>query len=706
MSNLDKDLVSDYLREYPVLRYIMPGITINGNNVTHRVYMLRQAMWVLIQIIEAKDSDFGDVAGHAAAGTTPKANDLVKAGATADVELTLKGPVLAYADPSIPKDASGTANRIGGGGGVWSCLTNQLQINEPSSKYLTIQDIALLGIFLNVADKNFVANGAQVVNALKTDQDIKSSTSGIASTDFGSLLDALATDIGGPEKIAQLKGLITVASDLGVNNVTKIGSLDGAKSMPSNVPLLHTFKPTPYVGTTFNNIEMSSLFPGVANTIAPVNGFKLLENSILASRGTVYNFLSPAPKSQIGAMALNFTKGTPGTHYHFQQDETGLFQLVTIANGQLSARDYTSVLQDLTSKGDNCTVFGGSGKYNICAKMISDCVSQGTHDTDQCIANFKGLPQVSTHLKGWKSLPIGEQRYMAYRVLLGLNLPPVLNRNGDYSYFTDSLNVNLVYSDNNLIKHLQLDSPVAEYDPEPVGIAGTGPTLGSQIFITGATGTGGTPGKSRLAAPGPLETAAEAQLVAEKLEYVKKLMNMVGTIQTPTRPGSNRPTMDELSPPVYQVFSGTFIPNYSLPGMALKGLTGGARDHIESSIEELENSTIMYGGSHNDVLRMISSISNKIKMLDENGQRLTPQNRAYIQSKLDSFSKLSESIDTIENLLVSYITLRSQYPNKEIAFTNADIERLQKKQQEDKAKLVEKMAKMARLDTKLIYARN
>ena len=37
MSNIQKDYVSDYFREYPVLRYIMPSITVGGNNITDRL---------------------------------------------------------------------------------------------------------------------------------------------------------------------------------------------------------------------------------------------------------------------------------------------------------------------------------------------------------------------------------------------------------------------------------------------------------------------------------------------------------------------------------------------------------------------------------------------------------------------------------------------------------------------------------------------
>lgn len=60
MSDSDKeiDLVKDYYEKYPVLKYILPGLKIDGIDVTHRVHMLRQAMWVLVQILKMDDSEF------------------------------------------------------------------------------------------------------------------------------------------------------------------------------------------------------------------------------------------------------------------------------------------------------------------------------------------------------------------------------------------------------------------------------------------------------------------------------------------------------------------------------------------------------------------------------------------------------------------------------------------------------------------------
>jgi hypothetical protein len=92
--------------------------------------------------------------------------------------------------------------------------------------------------------------------------------------------------------------------------------------------------------------------------------------------------------------------------------------------------------------------------------------------------------------------------------------------------------------------------------------------------------------------------------------------------------------------------------------------------------------------------------------LSEQGRGLNPTKENYINSKLNSLIQLGNEIDNIEELLVSYITLKAQYTNKELVFTDADIKSLQDKQAANKQKLAEKLAKFEKLNTKFVYARN
>jgi hypothetical protein len=651
----------------------MPGLTVSGQNVTHRVFMLRQAMWVLIKIIEADDNTFTN--GIAAAAGGALANDVIVANAAA-VPLALGAIPAAAANSAIKAD----------------------------NPMLTAQDIALLGIILNVANQDFVANpvarGAAIRSEIEVrSKDVVSNFGGADPASYGVLLDALSDALGGPRKVAQLKYLIAFTAAQAAVVAPGAGILAHNLAVPANVARLNTFNQPVYNGLTFHLMgSFDNLFPGAAaNTTAPRYGWVLFANSIQTDvANNVIHLVAPAPNSLFSAAAMNFRKGS-GQSYQFVQDPTGLFNLnqIDAAGNVIATYDFTADFNKLT-RTDGCKAFGGSGSFNVCQNMIVDCLGQATHDTARCVAHFKSLPDISTNLRGWAGLGAEQKRYMSYRVLLGFNLPPVLNVNGDYSY-VDANGVN-VYTDDNIKAQLDLNTPVGRYNPEPIAPGGAAAAAaGAQIVLPGAVGAAGA------GRPGN-----EAQVVADKVAYIRKLMTSVGTIVTKTRPGSFRPRMDDIKPPTVSIFAGSFVPSLAFPAVALRAMHmhGGAKASIDASIEELENSTIMYGGSIDDINKIVKSIEQKKQVLADLGAKLSDKQLQYIKEKMNSFTQLGVKIEEIDNLLVNIISLTSQYPNRDIAFTEADIARYQERQQKDKQKLVEKMAKMHKLDTKLLYARN
>jgi len=106
MSNLS-DYVKDYYDRYPWFSAIFPNITHNGLNVSHRVGILRQACWVLKQILESNSNitedgnTFITGAGGPPAAPAGVAGDLVNTNGfdklTAD-DLSLLGIVLKQTD--------------------------------------------------------------------------------------------------------------------------------------------------------------------------------------------------------------------------------------------------------------------------------------------------------------------------------------------------------------------------------------------------------------------------------------------------------------------------------------------------------------------------------------------------------------------------------------------------------------------------------
>lgn len=58
MSNLQKDLLSEYFAEYPVLRLLMPKIEHNSLNITNSLLIMRQLAWILATILNIADDVF------------------------------------------------------------------------------------------------------------------------------------------------------------------------------------------------------------------------------------------------------------------------------------------------------------------------------------------------------------------------------------------------------------------------------------------------------------------------------------------------------------------------------------------------------------------------------------------------------------------------------------------------------------------------
>jgi len=673
MSNIQKDLVLDYFREYPVLRYIMPGLSVGFINISHRVLMLRQALWVMARILDADDDKyFGGPAGAAVIAGIP-GWQLIQGNAP-----PAAGLAVATSYPVAVKDIN-----------------------------LTAEDVALVGIFLNAAAVTFDAfTDAQkdavraAIQSGKVLSDIPRAVAAggavlgvpyaAAPQNFNVLLDALSDEIGA-NKVNRLKDLITATrANVGAAQGPVLGVANPLVHLgaPPAIPNLGTITTTPgfqpCTCITFHNIDIGSLFRVTAN-IVPANTWALFQNAVTTdAAGNVYLIASRAAASYFGAQVMNITRQSGKYRHEFVQGPTGLFELHTYDGQTLKTTDFTAQLTKLASRGDFCKVFGGSGSHPVCSTMVNDCLGNAGYDVAKCQTHFRRLPEVSTNLKGWNQLHDEEKRYFSYRVLLGLGFHPARDSQGNPTYLNAG---QLAYSDADIITQLKLAGAPAEgYFTNATGmIAAFAPVAG----LPGSVVAGAVP-----------TTAAIDQLNTQKLEYVKKMMTNVGTIVVPMSANSaGRPKIRDVKAATGVSLVGTFVPTLAVPILSMRAMIGGAA-------EEIATSQILYGGGVEDANKITTSIQHKIKLLEEDGKGLSPQKKQYIQSKLDSFTQLGSKIDAIEQLLISHITLKAQYPNKELVFTDADIDSFQKKQADDKRRMAEKLSKLQNLNGKLLYAKN
>jgi hypothetical protein len=161
MFNREKDLISDYLEEYPVIRYIMPSFTHNGKNVSHRLHILRQAYWVLVQILKADDAN------------------------------------------KVLADSSKFDNS-----------------NEALDLNLTVNDIKLLSLFLAIAKEKFTDSKDSIIDTISSGKDIIFTGNKTDTNTYDLFLTALEDHTNGlsPKKVMILKKLAsntisTVTSD-------------------------------------------------------------------------------------------------------------------------------------------------------------------------------------------------------------------------------------------------------------------------------------------------------------------------------------------------------------------------------------------------------------------------------------------------------------------------------------------------------------
>ena len=405
MSNTHKDLVSDYFKQYPLFRYILPGLMLRGQNITDSVYMARQACWVLAQIYNDENQYRGRTTG-------------------------VNGTLVSSGNTALPVNT----------------LNN-----------LSQADVELLAIFLQVSNAQFPANATNANALIRNRNDVAyNSAAGIAS--FSDLLKALV-DNSGPEGAGLTAGKVAALNDLLGLNATNLavagtGAAATAAAVtfingPTALGALNTFNPPSFNEPTLYNYDIATLATGGAGTNllldrdlfygnpAPAVGTQFKAISVIS--GSVYMFAHAAQNSYIGAMSRHVRPANL-LRYEFYQEPNGKFNLRTYdQNGQPVSQDFSNDFNKLVGTNDFCKAFGVQGALPTdvarCGQMIADCLGDVTADVGRCRANFKTIDDLSENLRGWNTLADDQKRYMAYRVLIGLGVNPSLDsKTGNYVF--------------------------------------------------------------------------------------------------------------------------------------------------------------------------------------------------------------------------------------------------------------------------------
>jgi len=664
MYNREKDLISDYLKEYPVLRYIMPSFIHNGVNVSHRVYALRQAYWLLVQILNS----------NAAAATFTAAN---------------------FYDVYSVKKINDKTVAPGGAGVAAETFETATKTHDQSSKTFlnpqnlaagyknnadlkfTSEDVQLLAHFLRLAKENYEANGgnmAIIVNALAKDKAVIYGQP--AGNTYKQLLEALIDPSNGltqnkTDLLSALAEAPTIpalemntaaagaAAVAGLREIANFNSLAQFGALePYQQPLFHTQALDNLFYTQLVTITNNSLIGpatpksqgkpdpaaagGVASAKSIYPSFLLLNSIMVDSASKVYLMCSQAQNSFTNAMGPVVGVGAEFT-FRFEQDVNGLFQLKKMSrSGQVITENFTQKFAELVEGNEFCRAFG-AGKADpkekiACGSLIADCLGENTHDVNRCRLNFANVKKPTKNFRGWNKLSPDERKYISYRILLGLGITGKWNADSNLEFATGAI-------------------------PTPVH---SDETLKAILNNNNAT--------------------------PEHLEYIKTLMVNVGTIEVLSKKvdGVARPSIEAIKRPNFIEINPRVVGGV----MGVSGVRGAVHPIMFGGAQESTISTIQYGGGMGDANKIIDSVNDKLRTLKQINPRALPQSKeAYIQDKLTKFMQLANEIDALEQTVITYIRTAAQHSSKDIVITEAEITALKAKENEDKEKMRQKIAK-------------
>jgi hypothetical protein len=649
MNNGEKNLIKDYLAKYPVMRYIMPSFTNNGKDISHRLLILRQAYWVLSRIIDhdGDPAELDKTKFYDGTKADKGTNSATVGTSTTDV---FKETLKIHDATKVGELTNGLAKAY--------IATNNLG--------LTHNDVQLLALFLNIAKNNCKDNQLSTYNAIDAElkkQNIPyNATNFLAyttSTTYKELLAVFADQLNFKnnyaDKIKLLQALaeayvipaLETADSAGVISLVEILNYDNIHKL--DVKSQHDEK-------LFYNVDIRELFFTQEYTVAKtaITGSSLSKIGQLITGSTVARYPAllttkaiTTPKSgdiylicvhhsnslfhAIGPVSPSITSET----VTINQDQSGLFKITTkSSNGTEKTDDFTEKFNELVQNDNFCRAFGAltdkPGESDACANLVVSCLGKETHNADTCKFNFLKIAKPTKGFRAWSSLTQIQKQYASYRILLGLEIYGVYNKDGNYSYYKDG---NLIYT-SDIIKKI----------------------------IPGAKD--------------------------EHIEYINTLMKNVGTLETPTKSNSSskpRYIVTNKKPSVL-----TFYPaNLNLGGINIRGMHGGADQKQE--IQQNQLSHILYGGGREDIEKIILGINNKMAYLTKNySKAMSPDNIEYIMKKIRSFETLGDEIDKLEAVIAAYISIAAQYPNKEITITENEIKLYKNELENKQNKIVSK----------------
>lgn len=652
MSRL-KEVFHKYLNEYPILKFIVPSIIHQGNNISPYVLISIQVFWILAQILRADEADVILIDSN---NKPAPANVLNKLNLTAnDVKLLAVFVALASGlTVDILSDVtSGTSISYDSGSGygiVTNYGTNDGHTRSSNRSNMKTGNISS-------------ATAKEIFDLLNSDQIgfDKNLFRGDSTDDYSKLLKSLISNnhILTEKKVNALLGLIPFALSVPANQ--NFTSRNPTVSKLLSVPFDFKNEQIDPKLLSANRINLKDLIDvGLFQlNIVPLSNSNPVLISLLCSEAanSFHNAMNPVAKLHTDS-------------FRFERDDEGRQLLVTVkADGTVIEQDYTKGINKLVGANSNfCRVFGSSTTLSKktdtilskttdttgisgdnCSLLYNYCLGSNTSDVNQCRVHFNNLKSITKHYRGWSGLHKDEKKYLSYLILTGLGLIGDIVEDGHITY----INYNKsgpIYSNEELIIKLGLTN-----------------THGASIN--------------------------------DKLQYLLTLMMNVDKIDLKKSNDINT-----------RIRFGNVLPATKNPGL-IQTITISDRPSFVPF--NFGSNMQMIGGYSNNDIKIInpgnhtSDITTKLDILSMLVDESNKKNQ-LTQSQIQKINKLymeltqnSAELDAIEQSLHANMYAKSLYPNINSPFTEAEIAKINESLLERQQKYMKNFNKANLVEFKL-----
>jgi hypothetical protein len=370
-----------------------------------------------------------------------------------------------------------------------------------------------------------------------------------------------------------------------------------------------------------SSINVSTIEPTLFDTdIRHLLKFNVADRAIKVLGNEVHIMGTSTQNSFTGALVGPKQKLSNGSQ--FIVNDYGVLEYQEIINGQVVQTDNAQLYNKMIGNNDYCKVFGSArfddparDKRNVCNTMISACSIIGNYGNPaKCAAAFRDIQDdhISKNLRGWNSLNKELTQLNAYKILTGIGLNHLTNKDGDITFKDD--NNDYIFDDQQIFDKLELSKGVAV----PLGSPPNVPNVNTSNHV----------------------------------KYVKKLMDTVGIIKiTKKQQKKNKHDIPNL-------VLRPFIP------MVQKAIVKlGMHRFLPHQIggDKLDNPlNIMYGGNSYDLETIRKNIENMKNEAKKRGIVFQRKDELKLDQIMKNLGKYQDELRDIDTYYRASIALQDQ----------------------------------------------